>query len=187
MPRRGPNLRRLHNKRCNHEQVVYDQRVQTKVGFVAFALLATSAAAQPKPAPAPKPVPAPIKPVVPPPAPPPAPAKAVRVNLPIIEILDPSGTMTEPFVRAAFTKVEPELLKCADAVKWQSTAFVWMVTDWRGKVSKLELAVDSASVEKCLSTVLKTIVVQQSQVRATAFVKIVVGVPRSDDPMQTLE
>lgn len=155
----------------------------TKVGFVAFALLATSAAAQPKPAPAPKPVPAPVKPVDPP-----KPAeKPVRVNLPIIEVLDPSGKLTPPFVRSAIMKVGPQLLKCAETSKWQNTALVWIVTDWRGKVSKLELAVDSAAVEQCISAVLRTIVVQSSQVRATAFVKLVVGVPPSDDPMQTLE
>ncbi len=167
--------------------------MKTKVGLVLLAMWASSAAAQPKPAPKQnpppvkpvEPTPAPVKPVEP--APPPKPEKRVRVNMPIIEILDPSGTMTAPFVRAAIMKVEPELLKCAEASKWQSTAFAWIVTDWRGKVSKLELAVDSAGVEKCLSTVLKSIVVQQSQVRATAFVKLTVGVSPSDDPMHTLQ
>jgi hypothetical protein len=178
-------------------RLVYDQRVLTKASLALLAMTAT-AMAQPKPAtPPPKPAPvkprpadvpppAPIKPADPAPAPKPEP-KRVRVNLPVIEVLDPSGTMTEPFVRSAIVKVEPELLKCAETAKWQSIAFAWIVTDWRGKVSKLELAVDSASVEKCLSTVLKTVVVQNAQVRATAFVKLHVGVPASDDPMHTLQ
>ena len=167
--------------------------MQTKLGLVVLAVMVSSAAAQPKPTPVPKPakpvdnpVPAPVKPIDPMPAPKPN-EKRTRVNLPIIEVLDPSGAMTPPFVRAAIMKVEPELLKCAESSKWQSTAFAWIVTDWRGKVSKLELAVDSAGVEKCLSTVLKTIVIQNSQVRATAFVKLFVGVAASDDPMHTLE
>lgn len=165
--------------------------MQTKVGLVLVALIGSPAFAQPKPKQTPPPVkpidptPAPVKPVEPAPAKPPE--KRVRVNMPIIEVLDPSGAMTAPFVRAAIVKVEPELLKCADSAKWASTAFVWMVTDWRGKVTKLELAVDSAAVEKCLATALKTVVVQQSQVRATAFVKMVVGVPASDEPMHALE
>lgn len=142
-----------------------------------------------KPAPAAKPTdpkqtPPPIKPVDPTqppakpvdPAPPTKPAeKRLRVNMPVIEVLDPSGTMTAPFVRAAILKVEPELLRCAEASRWQSTALAWIVTDWRGKVTKLELAVDSASVEKCLAATLRSVVVQSSQVRATAFVKLVVG------------
>jgi hypothetical protein len=136
------------------------------------------AAAQPKPA-----KPAPVKPVDKP-GPPPA-EKKIRVTLPIIEVLDPSGALTAPFVRSAIMKVEPELLKCAESAKWQNTAFVWMVTDWRGKVTKLELAVDSAGVEKCLSTVMKTIVVQSSQVRATTFVKL--GVGAESDPLGPLD
>lgn len=153
--------------------------------------MASTVAAQPKPKQTPPPVkpvdptPAPVKPVDP--APPPKPQKRVRVNMPVIEVLDPSGMMTAPFVRAAITRVEPELLKCAEAAKWQSTAFAWMVTDWRGKVTKLELAVDSAGVEKCLATTLRTVVVQNAQVRATAFVKLTVGVAASDDPMHTLQ
>lgn len=167
----------------------------TKVGFVVLAVtLASSAAAQPKPAPAKptapkpvqKPVPTPIKPVDPMPAPKPN-EKRVRINMPIIEVLDPSGTMTAPSVRAAIVKVEPELLKCADNAKWANTAFAWLVTDWRGKVTKVELAVDSAGVEKCLAQVFKTVVVPQSQVRATAFVKFFVGVSASGEPMHTLE
>lgn len=152
--------------------------MQTKALVVLLALTAT-AAAQSKPGPKPAPKPADKPPVVV--------EKKVRVNMPVIEVLDPSGTMTAPFVRSAITKVEPELLKCAEASKWQSTALAWIVTDWRGKVQKLELAVDSASVEKCLGTVLKTLVIQSSQVRATAFVKLEVGVPPSDDPMHTLQ
>jgi hypothetical protein len=163
----------------------YDRAVQTKVGLVLLAMMTATAVAQPKSAPPPKPA-TPIPPA-PNPVAPPKTEKKVRVNLPVIEILDPSGSMTEPFVRAAIVKVEPELLKCAEASKWQSTAFAWMVTDWRGKVSKLELAVDSAAVERCLSTVLKTVVVQNVQVRATAFVKLNVGVAASDDPMRTLD
>lgn len=142
--------------------------MQTKVGLVVIALLASPAWAD-KPAPKPKP------------------EAKVRVNLPVIEVLDPSGTMTPPFVRAAIMKVEPELLKCAASTKWQNTALVWLVTDWRGKVTKLELAVDSPAIEKCIAPVLKTIVVQQSQVRTTTFVKLWVAVPPSDDPMKTLE
>ncbi len=156
--------------------------MQTTGGLVLLAMMTATAMAQPKAKPA-----TPVPPA-PSPAPPPTKTeKRVRVNLPVIEILDPSGSMTEPSVRAAIVKVEPELLKCAETSKWQSTAFAWLVTDWRGKVSKLELAVDSAAVEKCLGTVLKTVVVQNVQVRATAFVKLGVGVPSSDDPMHTLQ
>lgn len=107
----------------------------------------------------------------------PAPPPPVHVTLPLVEVLDASGAMTAPFVRTAILKVEPELLRCTDGTKWQGTALAWIVTDWRGKVSKLELAVGSASVEKCLAKVLRTVVVQNTQVRATAFVKLVVGPP----------
>ncbi|MFN0252065.1 MAG: hypothetical protein ACKV2T_34635 [Kofleriaceae bacterium] len=169
----------------------------TKTGLALLAMTAT-AMAQPKPAlTAPKPAPAKPKPDAPAPAsikpPDPAPqppkpdGKPIRVNLPVIEVLDPSGTMTEPFVRSAIVKVEPALLKCAEVAKWKSTAFAWIVTDWRGKVSKLELAVDSAAVQKCLTTVLKSIVVQNAQVRATAFVKLQVGLAASNDPLDTME
>lgn len=164
--------------------VVYDPWVMTKVGLLACAVIVSTATAQPRP---PRPPDKPVPKRIDPPATAP---QAIGVGVPIIEVLDPSGTMTAPFVRTALMKVEPELMKCADASKWQSAALVWIVTDWRGKVTKLELAVDSAAVEKCFAKVLKTIVVKSAQVRATAFVKLTVGVPASapmsDDPLDTI-
>lgn len=139
--------------------MVYDRVVQNTARWVSFlALVMTSMWASAAPPP--------------PPSPPPPPA---TVQLPVIEVLDPSGAITAPFVRAAILKIQRQLLACSEESRWRSSALVWLVTDWRGKVSKLELAVDSAGVEKCLATALRTVVVQNAQVRATAFVKIAIG------------
>lgn len=94
------------------------------------------------------------------------------MTLPVIEVLDPSGAITNVEVTAGLAKVQPELLSCAQTARFSGDALAWIVTDWRGKLSKLELAVQSAALEKCLAKAFKKLVVSKAQARATTMVRI---------------
>lgn len=94
------------------------------------------------------------------------------MTLPVIEVLDPSGAITNVEVTAGLAKVQPELLSCAQTARFSGDALAWIVTDWRGKLSKLELAVQSAALEKCLAKALKKLVVTKAQARATTMVRL---------------
>jgi hypothetical protein len=80
---------------------------------------------------------------------PPPPSK-LAVTQPILEVLDPIGSVSAPQIREGLTKIEPYLAKCGDDAKWTGDALVWLVTDWHGKVIKVDVAANKSSVERCL-------------------------------------
>jgi hypothetical protein len=100
---------------------------------------------------------------------------SLPVNLPVIEVLDPSGAVTQAAVREAIAKIEAELAQCAADEKWKGDALAWIVSDWHGKVTKLELAVDKPAIERCFTKSLKGIVIAKAQGRATMMLRLRVG------------
>lgn len=97
----------------------------------------------------------------------------VAATTPVLEILDPSGSVDRTAVEGALAKLA--LAPCASDAAWNGDAFAWIVTDWRGKVQKLEVAVDKPAVETCLVTELKKLVVPKAQGRATIFARLRIG------------
>jgi hypothetical protein len=106
----------------------------------------------------------------------PAPSKLV-VTLPILEVLDPGGSVSPASVQQALSKVERELAKCGDESKWTGDALVWLITDWHGKVVKTEVAVEKPAVERCLVAGLKRLVIPKAQSRATTIMRLRVSPP----------
>jgi len=94
----------------------------------------------------------------------------VVATTPVLEILDPSGSVERAGVEAAVGKLA--LAHCASDAQWTGDAFAWIVTDWHGKVTKLELAVDKPAVETCLAAELKQLVIPRAQGRATIFARL---------------
>ncbi len=88
---------------------------------------------------------------------------------PVLEILDPSGSIERPAVEAALGKLA--IGRCASDAAWTGDALAWIVTDWHGRVTKLELAIDKPAVETCLAGELKQLVVPGAQGRATIVVR----------------
>jgi hypothetical protein len=101
----------------------------------------------------------------------PLPSKLV-VTQPIIEVMDPVGSVTVATVKVALSKLEPAIAKCGDDAKWTGDALVWLVTDWHGKVLKAEVAADKTSVERCIAAGLKRVVVPKAQSRATTMMRL---------------
>ena len=118
----------------------------------------------------------------------PAPSKLV-VTEPIIEVLDPIGSVSVASVQEGLTKLTPELAKCGDASKWTGDALVWMVTDWRGKVIKIDVAVEKLTVEKCFNVALKQLVVPHAHSRATTMMRLRLAPPEPPpaDPSDQLK
>jgi len=104
------------------------------------------------------------------------PSKLV-VTEPIIEVLDPIGSVNVTSVQEGLTKLTPELAKCGDDSKWTGDALVWLVTDWRGKVIKIDVAVEKLAVEKCFGVALKTLVVPHAHNRATTMMRLRLAPP----------
>jgi len=106
----------------------------------------------------------------------PAPSKLV-VTQPIIEVLDPGGSVTVSTVQEGIAKLTSDLAKCGDDSTWTGDALVWIVTDWHGKVTKVEVAVEKLAVEKCLGVTLKKLVVPHALSRATTMMRLRVAPP----------
>ena len=106
----------------------------------------------------------------------PPPSKLV-VTQPIIEVLDPAGSVSTATVKDGLAKIERELAKCGDDSKWTGDALVWLVTDWHGKVIKAEVAAEKSAVERCLVAGLKRLVVPKAQSRATTMMRLRVAPP----------
>lgn len=110
---------------------------------------------------------------------PPPPSKLL-VTQPILEVLDPIGSVAASQVKEGLVKIEPYLAKCGDESKWTGDALVWLVTDWHGKVIKVEVAANKAPVERCLVAALKRIVVPKAQGRATTMMRLRLAEPGID-------
>jgi hypothetical protein len=110
----------------------------------------------------------------------PATSKLV-VTEPILEVLDRTGSVTVASVQQGIAKIERDIAQCGDDAKWVGDALVWMITDWHGKVMRLEVAVEKSAVEKCLGVVLKRIVVPKAQSRATTMMRLRVAPPAKPD------
>lgn len=106
----------------------------------------------------------------------PPPSKLV-VTQPIIEVLDPGGSVTTATVKEGLATIAPFLARCGDDAKWSGDALVWLVTDWHGKVIKAEVAAEKSSVERCLVANLKRLVVPKAQSRATTMMRLRVAPP----------
>lgn len=105
------------------------------------------------------------------------PASKLVVTQPIIEVLDPAGSVSIATVQEGLTKIERDLAKCGDDAKWTGDALVWLVTDWHGKVIKAQVAADKTAVERCLVAGLKRLVVPKAQSRATTMMRLRVAAP----------
>jgi hypothetical protein len=93
------------------------------------------------------------------------------VSTPAIEILDPSGAIQRPAVERGIAVLTDELRGCRD-VGWSSDALAWIVVDWHGHVTRLEVAVPKPDAEKCLGRVLKKLAIATAQARATVVVRL---------------
>lgn len=113
-----------------------------------------------------------------------APTK-LAVTQPIIEVLDPVGSVSVVSMKEGLAKIEGFLVKCGDDAKWTGDALVWLVTDWHGKVIKAEVATDKPAVERCLVAGLKRLVVPKAQSRATTMMRLHVAPAASAvDPLE---
>ncbi|MDQ3337339.1 MAG: hypothetical protein M4D80_19430 [Myxococcota bacterium] len=99
-------------------------------------------------------------------------ASKLVVTQPIIEVLDPVGSVSVATVKVGLSKIERDLTKCGDDAKWSGEALVWLVTDWHGKVIKAEVAAEKSSVERCIAASLKRVVVPKAQSRATTMMRL---------------
>ena len=119
------------------------------------------------------------------------PASQLVVTQPIMEVFDPNGSVSAATVKEGLAKIEPFLAKCGDDAKWTGDALVWLVTDWHGKVIKVEVATEKSSVERCLATSLKRLVVPKAQGRATTMMRLRLAPPAKPldplDPRNQLE
>lgn len=111
----------------------------------------------------------------------PPPSKLV-VTQPIIEVLDPVGSVSAATVQEGLAKIAPYLARCGDDAKWSGDALVWLVTDWHGKVIRAEVAADKTAVERCLLANLKRLVVPKAQSRATTMMRLRVAPPADPAP-----
>jgi hypothetical protein len=96
----------------------------------------------------------------------------VVATAPVVEVLDPSGTIDAAAVQDAVGKIARELAACGSDASWTGDALVWIVVDWHGKVGKLELAVGKPAVETCFATWLRKLVIAKAQGRATIFARL---------------
>lgn len=102
----------------------------------------------------------------------PLPPSKLVVTQPILEVLDPIGSVSASQVKEGLAKIGPQLAKCGDDAKWTGDALVWLVTDWHGKVIKVDVAANKSGVERCLAAALKRIVVPRAQGRATTMMRL---------------
>jgi hypothetical protein len=109
------------------------------------------------------------------------PQSKLAVTQPILEVLDPIGSVSAAQVKEGLGKIEPYLAKCGDDSKWTGDALVWLVTDWHGKVIKVEVAANKSPVERCLVLALKRIVVPKAQGRATTMMRLRLGPSALDE------
>jgi len=93
------------------------------------------------------------------------------VSTPVIEIIDPSNTISRSGVEQSIAALRDELRGCRDA-GWGSDALAWIVVDWHGHVTRLEVAVPKPDAEKCLTRVLKKLAIPAAQARATIVVRL---------------
>jgi hypothetical protein len=100
------------------------------------------------------------------------PSSKLAVTQPILEVLDPLGAVSAAQVKEGLAKLAPYLARCGDDSKWTGDALVWLVTDWHGKVIKVDVAANKAPVERCLVAALKRIVVPKAQGRATTMMRL---------------
>jgi hypothetical protein len=100
------------------------------------------------------------------------PAVTVSATAPVVEVLDPSGAIDAAAVQDAIGKRARDLARCGSEASWNGDALAWIVVDWHGKVSQLELAVDKPAVETCLSIELRKLVIARAQGRATIFARL---------------
>ena len=115
------------------------------------------------------------------------PASKLIVTQPIIEVLDPVGSVGAAQVKLGLSKIQSDLVKCGDDAKWTGDALVWLVTDWHGKVIKAEVAADKTVVERCLIAGLKRLVVPKAQSRATTMMRLRLAPADSGTPADQLE
>jgi len=99
------------------------------------------------------------------------PVETFVVTTPAIEILDPSGAIQRANVEQAIAAVQDELGGCRGS-GWNSDALAWIVVDWHGKVTRVEIAVPKPDTEKCLTKVLMKLVVPAAQARATFVIRL---------------
>jgi len=99
------------------------------------------------------------------------PVPTLVVTTPAIEILDPSGAIQRPAVEQSLGALRDELRACHGA-GWASDALAWIVTDWHGHVTRLEIAVAKPDAEKCLTQVLKKLAIASAQARATIVLRL---------------
>lgn len=104
-------------------------------------------------------------------------ASNLVVTQPILEVLDPVGSVSKASVQEGLAKIDRDLAKCGDDAKWTGDALVWLVTDWHGKVIKAEVASNKSAVERCLVTTLKRLVVPKAQSRATTMMRLRIATP----------
>lgn len=109
-------------------------------------------------------------------------ASKLVVTQPILEVLDPVGSVSTATVQEGLAKIEPYLAKCGDDAKWTGEALVWLVTDWHGKVIKAEVAAGKTAVERCLLANLKRLVVPRAQSRATTMMRLRLAPPAPPAP-----
>lgn len=100
------------------------------------------------------------------------PSSKLTVTHPILEVLDPLGAVSAVEVREGLGRIAPYLAACGDNAQWTGEALIWLVTDWHGKVMKVEVAANKAPVERCLVAALKRIVVPKAQGRATTMMRL---------------
>jgi len=93
------------------------------------------------------------------------------VTTPMIEILDPSGAISRANVQRALAAVHGELQACRGS-GWTSDALAWIVVDWHGKVTRVEIAVPKPDAERCLTKALAALVVPSAQARATFVLRL---------------
>ncbi len=116
------------------------------------------------------------------------PSSKLVVTQPIVEVLDPAGSVSVATVRQGLSSIDRDLAQCGDDSKWTGDALVWIVTDWHGKVTKVDVAVEKAPVQKCLATALKRLVVPKAQSRATTMMRLRVSpAGTSTDPRSDIE
>lgn len=103
------------------------------------------------------------------------PTLELAATAPVIEVLDPSGSIDAAAVQGALDKLAPALARCATDATWSGDALAWIVVDWHGKVTKLELAVDKPVVEPCLVGELRKLVISRAHGWATVMLRLRFG------------
>lgn len=99
------------------------------------------------------------------------PVETFVVTTPMIEILDPTGAISRANVQRALAAIQSDLQACRSS-GWTSDALAWIVVDWHGKVTRVEIAVPKPDAERCLGKALNALVVPSAQARATFVLRL---------------